>query len=226
MRGFYELAGFPKVIGAIDETLIPIRTSFKNEHLYVCHKGFHVINVMATCNATLLFTNVVAKWHGSTHDSAVFNASVLNINSLRVWRWWRRWLLGDRGYALTPVMMTPFHPDKMTSNAERKYQKAHTKTRNVIERSFGVLKQRFRCLDFSEGAMQFSPSRFCKIILATAVLHIMCIIDNTPLPETVGPFEDDGDHHQEICHEPPSTSGGVTVRQKLIRDVSSWCILQ
>ena len=45
------------------------------------------------------------------------------------------WLLGDRGYALTPAMMTPFHPDK-----ERKYQKAHTKTRNVIERSFGVIK--------------------------------------------------------------------------------------
>jgi len=51
MRGFYELAGFPKVIGAIDGTLIPIRTPFKNEHLYVCHKGFHAINVMA-------------KWHG------------------------------------------------------------------------------------------------------------------------------------------------------------------
>ena len=48
--------------------------------------------------------------------------------------------------------MTPFHPDKMTSNAERKYQNAHTKTRNVIERSFEVLKQRFRCLDFSGGA--------------------------------------------------------------------------
>ena len=69
--------------------------------------------------------------------------------------------------------------------------------------------------------MQFSPSRCCKIILATAVLHNMCIIDNTPLPETVGPFEDDGDHHQEICHEPPSTSSGVTVRQKLICDVFS-----
>ena len=74
MRGFNEVAGFPKVIGAIDGTLIPFRTPFKNEHLYVCHKGFHAINVMATCNARLLFTNVVAKWHGLTHDSAVFNA--------------------------------------------------------------------------------------------------------------------------------------------------------
>ena len=65
-----------------------------------------------------------------------------------------KYFLWDRGYALTPTMMTPFHPDKMTSNAERKYQKAHTKTRNVIERSFGVLKQRFRCLDFCGGAMK------------------------------------------------------------------------
>ena len=69
--------------------------------------------------------------------------------------------------------------------------------------------------------MQFSPSRCCKIILATAVLHSMCIIDNTPLPETVEPFEGDDDDHQEICHEPPSTSSGVTVRQKLICDVFS-----
>ena len=69
--------------------------------------------------------------------------------------------------------------------------------------------------------MQFSPSRCCKIILATAVLHNMCIIDNTPLPETVEPFEGDDDDHQAICHEPPSTSSGVTVRQKLICDVFS-----
>ena len=69
--------------------------------------------------------------------------------------------------------------------------------------------------------MQFSPGRCCKIILAIAVLHNMCIIDNTQLPETVGPFEDDDNDHQEIYHEPPSTCSGVTVRQKLICDVFS-----
>ena len=54
--------------------------------------------------------------------------------------------------------------------------------------------------------MQFSPSRCCKIILGTAVLHYMCIIGNTPLPETVELFEGDDDDHQEICQEPRSTS--------------------
>ena len=44
-------------------------------------EGFRAINVnvIARCIAKLLFTNVVAKWHGSTHDSAAFYASMLNI---------------------------------------------------------------------------------------------------------------------------------------------------
>ena len=80
----------------------------------------------------------------------MFTSSMLNIH-LEAGGGGEGWLLGDRGYALTLLMMTPFHPDKLTSNVEREYQKAHRKMRNVIERSFGVLKQRFRCLDFQVG---------------------------------------------------------------------------
>lgn len=217
MKEFYEIAGFPKVIGAIDGTLIPIRTPYENEHLYVCHKGYHAINVMAVCDANLAFTNVVAKWHGAAHDSAVFNSSMLQIH-LESGGGGEGWLLGDRGYALTPYVMTPFRPDKVATNGEKNYQKSHTKTRNVIERCFGVLKQRFRCIDFSGGAMQFRPSRCCKIILATAVLHNMCICDKTQLPEDgVIP----GSDNDQVCHEPPSSESGTAVRQQLIRDVFS-----
>ena len=62
-------------------------------------------------------------------------------------------------------------------------RRSHTRTRNIIERSFGLLKQRFRCLDFSGGTMQFSPSCCCDIIVATVVLHNMCILDNAQLPD-------------------------------------------
>ncbi|XP_068691687.1 putative nuclease HARBI1 [Montipora foliosa] len=40
MTKFYSIGAFPKVMGAIDGTLIPIRAPGKEEHLYVCHKGF------------------------------------------------------------------------------------------------------------------------------------------------------------------------------------------
>lgn len=96
------------------------------------------------------------------------------------WRW-KKWLAaGDRGYGIQPYLMTPFRPDDVSTPPQR-YQKAHTKTRNTIERAFGLWKARFRCFDASGGALQFDPSRCCTIITATAVLHNMCILDNTPL---------------------------------------------
>ena len=43
MADFYKIAGMPRVIGAVDGSLIPIRAPYNQEHLYVCHKGFHAI---------------------------------------------------------------------------------------------------------------------------------------------------------------------------------------
>ena len=60
MADFYKTAGMPRVIGAVDGLLIPIKAPHDQEHLYsVCHKNFHVINTMAVCNAQLSFTNCV-----------------------------------------------------------------------------------------------------------------------------------------------------------------------
>ena len=138
MAEFYKIAGMPRVIGAVDGSLIPIRAPHDQEHLYVCHKGFHVINTMAVCNAQLLFTNFVCRWHG-----------------------------------------------------------------------------RFRCLDVSGGALQFEPSRCCTIITATAVLHNMCIFDNTPLPG----YDEPPPHEPDLVNEVPAhlqSNAGVLARDRLI----------
>ena len=219
MTKFYSIGAFPKVIGAIDGTLIPIRAPAKDEHLYVCHKGFHAINVMAVCDAQMRFTNLVAKWHGSVHDSAIFNGSALQIHMQTKQQ--EGWLLGDRGYALQCHLMTPLNPDKVSSPAEEKYQRSHTRTRYVIERSFGLLKQRFRCLNFSGGTMQFSPSRCCDIIVATVVLHNMCILDNTQLPDGFDAIHLNGSDDQPMYSAQPCDEPGVAIRQKLIQEVFS-----
>ena len=59
MADFYKTAGMPRVIGAMDGLLIPIKAPHDQEHLYVYYKSFHVINTMAVCNAQLSFTNCV-----------------------------------------------------------------------------------------------------------------------------------------------------------------------
>jgi len=62
-----------------------------------------------------------------------------------------------------------------TTASETAYNAAHAKTRNVIERCFGVMKSRFRCLDRSGGTLLYSAEKTCKIVVAVAVLHNMCI---------------------------------------------------
>ena len=169
------------MIGAIDGSLIAIKGPDNEEHLYVCHKGFHAINVMTVCNAQLLLTNFFSEWHGSVHDSAVIHSSALQVHTENEGGR-NGWLLGDRSYGIQPYLMTPFRPDDVSTAGQAKYQKAHTKTRNTIERALGLWKTRFRCLDVSGGSLQFKPSNCCTIITATAVLHNMCIVDNTALP--------------------------------------------
>ena len=48
---FREKYGFPKVLGCVDGSHIPIVAPSTNEPLYVNRKGYHSINVQAICDA-------------------------------------------------------------------------------------------------------------------------------------------------------------------------------
>ena len=52
---FHDIAGFLNVLGCVDGTHIPILAPRENEHLYVCRKGFHSMNVQAVCDANLRY---------------------------------------------------------------------------------------------------------------------------------------------------------------------------
>jgi hypothetical protein len=78
------------------------------------------------------FSNIVARWPGSTHDSHIFHTSQIcqqledNHNNLE-----QGILLGDNGYALKPYLMTPYH-EPATAN-QRGFNRAHTKgTKQVL----------------------------------------------------------------------------------------------
>lgn len=85
------------------------------------------------------FTNYVCKWPGSVHDSFIFRESQLHdlLKNQKI-----GWLLRDSGYALQPFLMTPKSAPQ--TEAEITYNKAHSRTRIVVEKAFGVLKSRFR----------------------------------------------------------------------------------
>nr|XP_022294334.1 putative nuclease HARBI1 [Crassostrea virginica] len=136
---FYQIAGFPNVLGAVDGSLIPIIAPKDNEPEYVCRKGFHAINVQVVADASLRFTNIVCKWPGSVHDAFIFaNSALKDHMDARN----DGWLLGDSAYALKKYMMTP--KSNPSNQGEENYNSAHSRTRAVVERALGVCKSRFR----------------------------------------------------------------------------------
>uniref|UniRef100_A0A671S9L1 Uncharacterized protein n=1 Tax=Sinocyclocheilus anshuiensis TaxID=1608454 RepID=A0A671S9L1_9TELE len=91
---FYSIDNIPRVIGIIDGTLIPVSSPVVNEPLYICRKGYPAINVQIVCDHQGMFTDIVAKWPGNTHDSFVWAKSAV-CQVAKEGGFGDSWLLGD-----------------------------------------------------------------------------------------------------------------------------------
>ena len=124
----------------------------------------------------------------------------------------RGWLLGDSAYPLRKYLLTPMiNPSNPQQVA---YNEAHAKTRAPVERAFGVLKMRFRCIDHSGGTLLFRPERACQIVTACVVLHNICTKNNVPVPSN---------RNQHRFQQPDNVvyqginNDGAEVRRRLIQ---------
>ena len=148
-----------------------------------------------------MFTNIVARWPDSTHDSFMSRDSRINqqLNdqhqSLE-----GGLLLGDSGYPYKRYLMIPYlNP---VTNKQRELNNAHTRTRVVTEQAFGWWKRRFHLL---HSEIRMKPEKVCMVIGAYAVLHNIAILRKEPLD---GHAEAD-DQPDLICYRGPE-DGKVT----------------
>ncbi|XP_030055147.1 putative nuclease HARBI1 [Microcaecilia unicolor] len=138
---FFNIAGFPNVLGAIDCTHVPLVPPSKTESVYRNRKAAYSMNVQAICDAKLRILDAVVRFPGSCHDSYILSHSDIGRN-LSNGTYGEGWLLGDAGYGCKTWLLT----------------------RNVIERTFGVLKSRFCCLHISGGALLYTPRCAVKTV--------------------------------------------------------------
>lgn len=227
---FCALANMPNVIGAMDCTHVRIKAPSDDAFAYINRKKFHSVNVQLICDAKCVLLNVVARWPGGTHDSFILRNSAvgtrLENGAVR-----DGWLIGkniltnacdlhvetylfisigDRGYPLTRWLMTPLTNPQTPQ--ELRYNEAHAVTRAVIERTNGVLKARWLCLDHRGRTLLYAPEKVCKIIMACCVLHNISIKRGLPIPDVPHPPE-------RLPPEPAREIGNaaaVLVRQRLI----------
>ena len=184
--GFQSIAGFPQVIGCIDGSHVPIQSpGGDNTELYRCRKGFFSFNLQIVCDYKLKINDIVARWPGSTHESTIFNSSLIKLH-LEEGRYGTSIILGDSAYPASHSLLTPLA--QVNSIAGQHYQAAHTATRNVVERTIGVWKRRFPAMS---QQLRLKKETSLIAIVASAVLHNMAVDEGLELPDEPIPEEAD-----------------------------------
>jgi nuclease HARBI1 len=206
---FYNIGGFPNVLGAVDGTQIRIISPGGNSaQCYYCRKGYPSINVQVVADADYLIRDIVVKWPGSVHDSRMFRNS--GICSQFETGQHDGYLLGDSGYPLKPFLMTPYNAP--VTNPQRRYNSAHKRTRVVVEQTFGQWKRRFQCL---HSEIRSPNANFiCAIICVCAILHNIAKRRNLPDFLEDSTFITDG---EEDIHNIPHDEGNAqAVRTSIV----------
>ncbi|KAL7614212.1 hypothetical protein Lser_V15G07195 [Lactuca serriola] len=169
---------FKGAVGALDGTLIHAVVPANKRDLYRSRgKGDCYQNVLAICDFNMMFTFVVAGWEGIAHDSRILSEALANPLAPFPLPPPDKYYLCDAAYANIRGFMAPyrnvrywlgdFRRRRALTNKE-KFNHAHAKLQNVIERAFGVLKARFPIL---KRMAPFSLVTQRNITLACFALH-------------------------------------------------------
>ena len=163
--------------------------------------------MQVVCDSMKIFTNVVAKWPGSVHDSRVFENSKLCQN-FQNGQYAGGMLIGDQGYALSRHMLIPFSSATKTRDQNR-FNGRHSKTRVVIENAFGMLKRRFPVLHMEN---RMKAQKVCKVVVACMILHNIAVSVNLPdFDENLDPTDAD----MGTIHDGPQNPTGEWIRNRI-----------
>lgn len=219
MRKFYAIKEFPNVCGAIDGTHVDILPPKADENWFVNRHGNHSLNVCAVAGSNYAFHYVNARHAGRAHDSGVMLYTGLmttfETNGYRPFP--GAVLLGDSAYPLKEWLMTPFRSTTEMTPAMRRYQTAHSLTRGVVEKAFGILKMRFRGLH--SGLRVASVIKANRIIMAACILHNMCIQEGDDIRDLLQDFEDEHFRRPQFRMSTVSpTASAKEVRNKFVEN--------
>lgn len=198
VRGFREKWNFPQCAGAVDGTHIPILAPSFNPADYYNRKGEYSIILQGVVDHSMKFWDVYIGWPGRVHDARVFANSSLylrgqdgtllprrreNIQGVEV----PLVILGDAAYPLLPWLMKPYPEGRGITQAQSDFNTHLSQARMTVERAFGLLKGRWRCL--SKRA-DFETSFVSDVSFACCVLHNFCETHNE---EYIADEEEDED---------------------------------
>ncbi|KAL3715621.1 hypothetical protein ACJRO7_007363 [Eucalyptus globulus] len=174
---------FKDCVGAIDGTHVHASIPLSKQIPFRGRKGGTTQNVMCVCSFDMKFTFVYAGWEGSANDCRVLSAALENPRlefprpPLDIFTC--KYYVVDFGYASIPGFLTPFRRERYHLNdyrgrarrprtARELFNYRHSSLRNVIERSFAALKNRFFILKHMPA---FAIRKQAHVVIACCAIH-------------------------------------------------------
>ena len=178
----YTSCPIPQVAGAIDCTHVKIKKPANEFGAdYFNRKQTYSINTQAVVGERLKFMDVSTGFPGSIHDSRVLRHSTFarraqndilqeptkRINNYDI----KPMILGDSAYPPFRWLLKPFTRHRNLTAEEKHFNRTVSSARSMVERAFGLLKMRWRCL---YKTLEADVEHVATIIIACCVLHNIC----------------------------------------------------
>ena len=227
----FAAKGFVNCMGAIDGSHVKIQTPTyleNNEDYYCVRKGCNTVQMQAVCDHEGVFWDTVVGRPGCVHDARVLSNSDIYRNHdnimiggpkvLSTGQNIMPYILGDSGYSNTPWLVTVFPGhDQALPREKRRFNFAHASARNVIERSFGRMKGRWRILLTKvRHKVELVPA----IMMCCIILHNW-LISKCDFNEEVDEEELGRDDSPVIAADNVAIVGSVIPRDLLLQHVNS-----
>ena len=166
---------FKDCVGALDGSHFPLHVPVDQQRSYRNRHGDISQNVLAVVDFRMNFTHILGGWEGSAHDGRVLKDAVDRGFDAPSGRYY----LADAGYANSDILLCPYRgvryhlreisqASHMPETREELFNYRHSSLRNVVERTFGVFKRRWRIFDRPH---EFSIRTQVKLVYALAAVH-------------------------------------------------------
>lgn len=144
--------------------------------------SFLLFNLQGVCDCKGIFLDIFFGWPGRSHDAFVFRNSAIGKSfENEVLFPPDMHILGDSAYPLTTYCMVPYRDNGYLTEAQKNFNIKHSSTRVVIEQAFGILKAKFRILNY----VPYRKLDVVKyIVVSCVILHNLIILhDDSTIDE-------------------------------------------
>lgn len=190
---------------------------------YFNRKQTYSFNCQAVCDGDGLFLAISPGWPGAFHDARILGVSGLKqmvdnrqllvgapvqVEGALI----KPYLLGDSGYPLYEWLITPHPSDHLRK--WRRFNYSHSRSRIIIEKSFGMLKRRFAVL---ATPITFKTATVNDIFVVCCILHNLIAKD---VWQETTPTHSSSSSDEEQPDVLAATMGGHHVRDILMKHVT------